>query len=203
MKQSITDRIEKLERRFTNELKQIKRDLEVEQQKPEFKVGDWVIGVKNFRPFHPVRITKIKKRIFYWKAVDNTECDNSWKSSLFDEEVFIRLATHDEIENHLIEEAKKRGFKNGCFHKDNLFFFYHLYYSPILEYRLNGDFLMNGNNFIIYENGKWAEVIEEKKELPKTVEELKQFMTDFAWYQVNYKDPDYSVKTFLKERKYL
>lgn len=71
-----------------------------------------------------------------------------------------RLATDKEVETALIKEAKKRGFKEGVEFKsarsDRKFTF------KDKAYLANG-ILWNGNSTgIIFENGKWAEIIKDK-----------------------------------------
>ena len=90
-------------------------------------------------------------------------------------------ATDKEVEQALIKEAKKRGFKEGvvadltyCGHRNSR--------AKILNknYRYNGSWL-SVDGFIIFENGKWAEIIKKiiikeiitkeqaEKELGKTI----------------------------------
>tara|TARA_R110000764_G_scaffold179285_2_gene265362 strand:+ start:113 stop:463 length:351 start_codon:yes stop_codon:yes gene_type:complete len=94
--------------------------------------------------------------------------------SLEIEKMFPKL--FKEVEQALIEEANKRGFKKGvianlthCGHRNSR--------AEILNenYRYNGRYL-SIDNFIIFEKGKWAEIIkqtitkeEAEKQLGKTI----------------------------------
>tara|TARA_R110000823_G_scaffold234665_3_gene360875 strand:+ start:28 stop:378 length:351 start_codon:yes stop_codon:yes gene_type:complete len=96
----------------------------------------------------------------------------TWRSRI--EKEFPKL--FKEVEQALIEEANKRGFKKGvianlthCGHRNSR--------AEILNenYRYNGRYL-SIDNFIIFEKGKWAEIIkqtitkeEAEKELGKTI----------------------------------
>ena len=89
-----------------------------------------------------------------------------------------RLATEEEVSEALINEAKKRGYKEGVKCKfgiiedirtieTNDFVFK-------LEYNTLGIKLKNGNADIIFKNGKWAEIIEESE---PTREEINRVLT--------------------------
>jgi hypothetical protein len=72
-------------------------------------------------------------------------------------------ATPQEVEQALIKEAKKRGFKEGvsCYWDDENVT--HDDMSGVIIYRHESNYLtMNGD--IFYEDGKWADLVEEKKE---------------------------------------
>jgi hypothetical protein len=92
----------------------------------------------------------------------------NWSWSNYYKDVI--LATHKEVEEALIKEAKKRGFKEGLVTK----------YGEITnryEHNFNSrDKSFHFHNIMVFENGKWAEIIKEtitkeqaEKELGKTI----------------------------------
>lgn len=67
------------------------------------------------------------------------------------------LATNEEVESALIEEAKRRGFKEGVINNIE-----NIPYTPwMYDYYNNRLFL---NNWCIFENAKWANIVEEPKQ---------------------------------------
>lgn len=123
-----------------------------------FKVGDWVIG-KTFpiRPLQARRITSIGTETARYNDPSIGEGENNGTSFKW-----LRKATHEEIESHLIEEAIRRGFKKGItmlciegrvgtegkFPSDPKF-----KYNPNLD-RLDAHF--PSASFTVYSDGKWA-----------------------------------------------
>lgn len=76
---------------------------EYDAQNRKFKVGDWVYQINNY---FVDRISNI--RYDGWIIMDNhNDPTNYWNDQRF------RLATNEEIESHLIAEAKRRGYKTG------------------------------------------------------------------------------------------
>lgn len=96
---------------------------------------------------------------------------NSWgnwidEGSYFSE--YLIPATDQEVRNALIKEAKKRRFKKevkanlkNC---DNSFANNVKIKNNNFRYSINQNWLAI-DGFIIFKNGKWAEIIEEKKEI--------------------------------------
>jgi hypothetical protein len=129
--------------------------------KNKFKVGDWVywsgispiIGQIERLNRHDGRENYVLKNTF--NSEEYTSCYVSC----------LRLATTKEVENHLIEEAKKIGFKEGVKFKS-------LVHSNTIRtiikdeyhYTLQDDQLINHGNWV-YDKGKWAEIISSNKEL--------------------------------------
>lgn len=111
---------------------------------------------------------------------------NSW-GNWIDEGMYssknLIPATDQEVNDALIKEAKNRGFKEGVIvDKSNLNHFVnnnphvlHREYSDLFEYRAAGknyrDVLFCCGT-CIFEDGKWAEIIEEKKE--RTIEQIEK-----------------------------
>ena len=95
--------------------------------------------------------------------------------SLFELPTYWELATEEEVIEALINEAKKRGYKEGvrCLIKEirtietNDFEFK-------LEYNTLGIKRKNGNADIIFRSGKWSEIIEE---MEPTKEEINRLLT--------------------------
>lgn len=124
-----------------------------EFEEGEFKVGDWIIGKDGFSPITPVKILKKDNYNHFSKNGDSTIND-------FVSDKYVGKATKEEIEKHLIEEAKRRGFKEGV-----------NYYSVItgnevnkilsnLKYYERTDNLTDGCGGSVYLKGKWANIIE-------------------------------------------
>ena len=91
---------------------------------------------------------------------------------------YWELATEEEVREALINEAKKRGYKEGVKCKfgiieeirtieTNDFVFK-------LEYNTLGIKLKNGNADVIFRSGKWAEIIEQSE---PTKEEINRVLT--------------------------
>ena len=82
-------------------------------------------------------------------------------------------ATKEEVEEALIKEAKKRGFKKGVtIDKSNLDYPFKKIWiisSNHYFFDITDNTLMIGSDYI-FNNGKWAEIIPEAKEM--TVEEI-------------------------------
>jgi hypothetical protein len=73
-----------------------------EIKEEEFKVGDWIIGKTGMYPEKVKLIEEIE---------GNRLCYDEWNGCLKEH---ARKATKEEIENHLIEEAQKKGFVKGA-----------------------------------------------------------------------------------------
>lgn len=124
----------------------------------QFKVGDWIIASKAIKP-EPDQIIEITEN--YYKCLHDKNIYGFLKERK--EEIGLRLATTDEIQAFLIEEAKKRGFKKGIYFRS-------AYSNRIakcldnFEYNKIQDSL-SSNDYNIYYKGKWAEIISSNKEL--------------------------------------
>lgn len=120
----------------------------------EFKVGDWVIcdaGNGCVSKLH--RLTG-----------SGLDCPMD----------HIRLAAPQEIESHLIKEAEKKGFEKGVkckWHDENIIYTLTGVWSYGARYYPENDsYFLHG--IMIYCKGKWAEIVQEKRRLPKTKEEF-------------------------------
>lgn len=132
-----------------------------EFEKEEFKVGDWIVC--NDERFGPERIT-------------GTRCEDflvGEHRKVYTKRYISRKATPKEIEQHLIQEAKKRGYKGGalivslgdCFESSHCKGKKEIISKEInFDYDLDCDLLWvdsidPSSSLIIYEKGRWAEII--------------------------------------------
>lgn len=152
------------------QLEELKKKIE-NYQEPKFEVGKW------YKSKNPAKktlfvLTKFTEDHGVFKNTDGYGFDfeGDWKGNGFDlfgcdVSLFIP-ATKEEVEEALIKEAKRRGFKEGVGFKDmcatqslrNGIF---LYECPI-----HGLCLIDNNKYTgnyIFWGGKWAEIIKEEK----------------------------------------
>jgi hypothetical protein len=158
-----------------------RRTLPYSIPKPRFKVGDWIVAnMEDGEEIH--RIKKIYS--------DSLVYDDNPSSAHYEYEKAVhRLATIEEIESHLIKTAENMGYTGG----QNLIRINDRCSSYIgrqsnnhFIYRADIDRLeMNGTG--IYEEGKWAEIIPDKKPIPKTKDDLYEFLVAFT----NHHNDDY------------
>ena len=137
------------------EIKKLQQQLDslkAELDKPEFEVGDWVVSNLG-------EIGRIKN--------DGLElCPNTSNTAycLGDMSDIKRLATRTEIETELRKEAERRGFKKGVY-VDNTELGW-----DVDGYKINGAYWrydelndrLSLDSYFIYDNGKWAEIVEDK-----------------------------------------
>jgi len=145
------------------------------EPKPEFKVGQWVYYIN---PPHMKGMDAI------FRIADIHDCADKGRFRLFSgdeggwyEADYCRLATREEIESHLINIAQK-GYPIGTKYiyggKEYIVRNKFRYYDDL--YITDG---VRGDIGAVYDNGKWAEIVPQKKKLPKTKEEYVQFLKDF------------------------
>lgn len=147
----------------SSECDELARKIEAELPelfKPKFKIGEWY---KCDGGLYFFRIYKIEANRFHY---DNDEND---------EKRFFRLPSHfydhsipatpQEIENHLIKLAKKKGFKAGVtISKDGINSRFDFTFRPInrsFAYSSRADILDSGWGHV-YQAGKWATTVEGK-----------------------------------------
>ena len=96
--------------------------------------------------------------------------------SLFELPTYWELATEEEVREALINEAKKRGYKEGVKCKFGIIEDIRTIETNIFDW--NGKYLfvrcINGNADIIFRSGKWAEIIEQSE---PTKEEINRVLT--------------------------
>ena len=138
-------------------LGELKAEL-LKEKEPEFKAGEWIYW-RGKQPTYAKLERKIGDR---W--VLNIFGDITTHNSC--NEKFICHVTKDEIKNHLIEEAEKRGYKEGvkvkCLSEVGGT---GILKNRINEYDIEKDKLWHYSSdgaTLIYKQGKWAEIIEEK-----------------------------------------
>lgn len=123
-----------------------------EFREEEFKVGDWVIGAFKYPPYDPRKITSIKGRIANYNDPEKGDGENNGNRV-----EHMRKATKEEIEQHLIKEAERRGLWDvpvKCLYhkvcKTNK--------SCIAFYNHEEDALWSEYG-LVYQKGQWAEII--------------------------------------------
>lgn len=150
------------------------------EEPPKFKVGDWVVR-KTCPQEGPERITSIDKYVF---MTDRNRYGYLLQNA--NDEYTIRHATPQEIEEHLIKEAQKRGlvgwrkFRWKDEPDVSTIIAGHGYnYLPSVDALM---VMVGGQNDkrAIYMDGKWAEPVFDTTELPKTVSELEKVLKDFG-----------------------
>jgi hypothetical protein len=139
----------------------------------EFKVGKWYKGSRNYGWLvYFEEITKGQQVIGYGICTDDGIYEGRFEGDV-NSYGWVK-ATDKEVEEALIKEAKKRGFKEGVKFISVMSGFKCLcegvlnYHSDYLGEK---DVLFYDHN-IIFHKGKWAEIVEEKKEL--TVSEIEE-----------------------------
>jgi hypothetical protein len=148
------------------------------EEKPKFKVGDWIIGKDEYFPITPSRITKIYDYRFDWDNGERIMKGVMWKHC--DRGLFIRLATPQEIELHLQQVCSGKGLMKVWIKLKSPYKGTEFIFNPTATtlYYPMSDTYGNGS-YTLYSQGKFAEIIPEKKKLPRTKEELFNFI--FEW----------------------
>lgn len=146
---------------------------EVEQE-PKFKVGDWVF-------LRTTVLGRVVKPCGVYPQCWSLDVDGNITTYNSCHEDYLRLATPSEIETHLIAEAKRRGYTSFvCYvtpvNKDK----HKLSNNPQFGYHVSRgtEYLTDGWGGSVYEDGKWANIISNKRKFPKTKEELKAVIED-------------------------
>ncbi len=145
------------------------------QPKPEFKVGQWVIGItKPYNPSYPKKIKSIDVDcIVYYE-----DGGSDYYYSEHSHKPFCRLATEDEIKAQLVKEAKERGYGQGVRIKSlKLSTSITLTDNRVNYHSYDDSLCMNG--WMIYKDGKWAEIIKEPKPFPNQKKELKKLYKEY------------------------
>ena len=143
-------------------------------------VGKWYNGYENYL----IYITNIRQEFSYKKiSYYGLSWEQKWKCDYIaniDIENSLKPATDKEVEEALIKEAKRRGFKKGVrVDKVNLSDDYNPN-NELKEDTINtNELLSHGylwvSSILIYDNGKWAEIVDTitkeqaEKELGKTI----------------------------------
>jgi len=153
-----------------------------EETKPEFKVGEWIIGINECRPYNVARLEKKENgHNFIYNSYDSSGVQEVSVSSHY-----CRHATKEEIESHLkkICDEKYVGKMVRCLFDRN-------YNEPDFqvqkvkyfdEYKPISDELRYSDGFhwiCVYKQGEWATILPDKKKLPKTQVEAAAFLADY------------------------
>jgi len=140
---------------------------------PKFKVGDWVIGENRCLPKKPSLIRKF----YEYSLMDYDDFEGATKQIAW--KGYIRHATKDEIESHLrkICDEKYIGKKVKCLCgndscKNTLVKKFECYLSDCDQ--------LWYNDILIYDQGKFAEIIPDKKKKPDTWNEFASMLERFA-----------------------
>lgn len=156
------------------------------EKKPLFKAGDWVIRTEDNDNFEKDEPNHRIGRIFRIQNILGVRIEEAGGITHWD--CFLRLATKEEIKDHLVREAIKRGlvaygkFKwIGEGEREDI--------TTIMpnygyEYLSDLDVLVvevkeSTSRRAVYRNGKWAVVVVDKK-LPCSALELEQVLREFG-----------------------
>lgn len=161
------------------------------------KVGEWYKGDKDFQSL--ICITKTTNecigikfnRLHYFGFLDGRWVENDYIANTDHEQSLIK-ATHQEVEQALTDEAKRRGFKKGVKFKslsengkirtisDKIRIDYYIY-TNILTISTSEEEWDNKHdvqsNPTIFKDGAWAEIIDEKPKQNKLTIYIKPLYT--------------------------
>jgi len=175
-----------------------------EEKKPVFKEGDWVIRTvhKDAPRHHEGYIFRIDK--VYGSDIREKDGVAHYASSL-------RMATNEEIKDHLVRVAIEKGFtggvkfkwygEGGCEEVSTIKRGFH-YLSPLDA--LTVDIENSSTDRAVYMQGKWATIVK-PQEPPKTTSDLERLFRDFAsqYYGSDlYSERDTDVELFLRRNDY-
>jgi len=161
---------------------------------PEFKVGDWVIGKNRCLPKKPSLIRKF----YEYNLMDYDDFEGATKQIAW--KGYIRPATKEEIESHLRKICEKYiGKKVKCLHCGE----YTIINTPHpsgydKKYDQFWMIASNSDGVCVYEQGKFASIIPDKKKLPKTREEFEVFLNDYD-YERAICDDEFTINIYLNE----
>ena len=143
----------------------------VEEPKPEFKVADWA----KWESANGTWCT-----VFYITDICGTTVLGWDKPGCIEHQCLIEdllKPTRDEIESHLKKICDEKYPVGTKFNSVTIGGGIGIATGKCRYY--NNDHLTNGAGFTIYSHGKWAEIIPDKKTLPKTKEELAELLRKF------------------------
>jgi hypothetical protein len=156
--------------------------------KPKNKVGGWVqdISLESGKSLWFIEKIDGSKSLnnpvlSYGFDMDGDWDDSSYRMSELLNSQLYRPATEEEVQEALINEAKKRGFKNGVKYND-----VSIYkgiktlkmFDNIKCYIENDNQLTDGCGGSIFCNGKWAEIIDDKAKLKEAISRLEKELTN-------------------------
>jgi len=171
-----------------------------EKHEPEFKVGQWYISKSEGRKDKIYRVCRINGRYIYYDC-SNIEGKSNWiaKDSVMYKS--SKPATKEQIESHLrkICDEKYIGKKVKCLHCGE----YTIINTPHpsgydKKYDQFWMIASNSDGVCVYEQGKFASIIPDKKKLPKTREEFEVFLNDYD-YERAICDDEFTINIYLNE----
>jgi len=149
------------------------------ENKPEFKAGQWA-GFRTYDgKIFPFLIHHFNGRMVYGQSFQNKY--DIYKIVYQTDKHNLISVTPEEIKSYLrkICDEKYIGKKVKCLVEEED----EKIIECFKEYRYNEDCMIYtdeaGINMFVYEQGKFASIIEDKKKLPKTKDEGKKFLDDF------------------------
>jgi len=190
------EKINKLKEEFNKRITELEEKL---NEDSGYKPGDWVLGGENEIGKHKSFIFRIEK------ICDKEIVASSTTHYLSDEEIhtdyseyycdlrdITRKLTEKEIEDYLIKEADRRGYKIGvkyigCYTEAPVFEI-----KEKLKYYIGVDQLTDGCGGTVYLNGKWAEIIKDESL------RICGHKVEINGPQVKIGCKDYSLKRLLK-----
>ena len=167
MKQSRKDFIKKAHENACSEWKtNIEKEFPKLFKEDALVVGDWVCTSQG----SIFRIEKIKGNRLTGYGIGYIS--EKWDAEYYATKSYCRLATDKEVEQALIKEANKRGFKNGLCYLGTTGRKSKLVFNSLEWY---DDMLCDGYGTVVFKEGKWATIVETitkeqaEKELGKTI----------------------------------
>jgi hypothetical protein len=148
--------------------------VEEEEPKPEFKPGQWAVTAYG----EIFRILSLKDG---WVCWINNKGENVRSNA-----DHLKFTIPREIESHLIKIAKEKGLlKDGLLVRSPTGANFRVNMTHEFDYDMKSDNLCNLGMFL-YQQGVWAEIVPEKKKLPKTKDELSDlikayWISPFVW----------------------
>ena len=141
------------------------------------KVGEWHKGDKVLQSL--IYITKITNtsilnynRLYYFGFLDGRWVENDFIANTEHEQSLIK-ATKQEVEQALIAEAKRRGFKQGV-KVSRSWTNRKIINIQDNNFRLDGINTLLLYGYEIFKDGVWAEIIDDKSELKEEIKELRK-----------------------------
>ncbi len=156
------------------------------EDKPEFKVGDWVCLKKEHIDNNKGRVLSIDYKGQVAIQIPEYSYDEKFYERIDD----LRLMTVEEIESHLKKICDEKGYKEGtkirCMDKGNIRtlerpeeWFYNNSTDSFHGCTPQSEWEGGYSNPWIYHQGKFAALVPDKKKLPKTKTELIDFITHY------------------------
>lgn len=178
---NISERLESIQKDVSLIIADIKPE-------PEFKVGQWA-AYRHCNIHYPFLIDHFEGGRVYGQ--DFTDIYDIYVVDYQCDKRCLISVTPSEIESHLRKIAEKKGYRKGTKIKNMINNEIHTIDHRPFWYDKNIDIIFcwtpedewvhrEVSNPRIYEKGKWAEIIPDKKPLPKTRDEFRKFIDDWA-----------------------